>query len=242
LDIAVKRTSAASIVFPPPSSTVWPVPSAPVDAVFNLMERWVTSYGYVAIFLIMAAESACIPFPSEVTMLVGGWYAAQGRLEFLVVGAAGVLGNVVGSLLAYAVGRTSGRTLVDRYGRYLLIQRHDVDRAEMWWRRYGEAATFFGRLIPVVRTFISLPAGLAGMPLRKFTLYSVLGIIPWVFGLAWLGELVQSNWARLAGYFSLPTLVIIVALIAAAALWYVKRKRAHSAGSAEKARLASGNE
>ncbi|MGH3117703.1 MAG: DedA family protein, partial [Gaiellales bacterium] len=148
-----------------------------MEAIVELMERWVVEYGYLAIFLLMLAESACIPFPSEVTMLVGGWYAADGSLEFFWAGAAGVMGNLVGSWIAYGVGRTGGRELLDRYGRYVFIRRHDIDKAEIWWERYGDAATFFSRLLPVIRTFISLPAGIARMPFGKFTLYTFLGVI-----------------------------------------------------------------
>jgi membrane protein DedA with SNARE-associated domain len=189
------------------------------------MESWITDYGYAAVFLLMLAESACIPFPSEVTMLVGGWYAAEGRLDFFLVGVAGVLGNLVGSWIAYAVGRSTGRELLDRYGRYVLIRSHDIDKAERWWDRYGEAATFFSRLLPVVRTFISLPAGLARMPFGKFTIYTFLGVIPWTYALTWVGVLVKDNWERVAHFFDLPTYLIAGALAAGAIAWYLRRRR-----------------
>jgi membrane protein DedA with SNARE-associated domain len=189
------------------------------------MESWITDYGYAAVFLLMLAESACIPFPSEVTMLVGGWYAAEGRLDFFLVGVAGVLGNLVGSWIAYAVGRSTGRELLDRYGRYVLIRSHDIDKAERWWDRYGEAATFFSRLLPVVRTFISLPAGLARMPFGKFTIYTFLGVIPWTYALTWVGVLVKDNWERVAHFFDLPTYLIAGALAAAAIAWYLRRRK-----------------
>ena len=197
----------------------------PVEAIAGLMERWVVDYGYVAIFLLMLAESACIPFPSEVTMLVGGWYASDGRLDFMAVGAAGVLGNLVGSWAAYALGRWKGRELLDRYGRYVLIRSHDIDRAESWWADHGEAATFFSRLLPVIRTFISLPAGIARMPFGKFTIYTFLGVIPWTFALAYAGVLVGDNWERVLSYFDIPTLVIGGALVVAALLFYLRRKQ-----------------
>jgi membrane protein DedA with SNARE-associated domain len=189
------------------------------------MESWITDYGYAAVFLLMLAESACIPFPSEVTMLVGGWYAAEGRLDFFLVGVAGVLGNLVGSWIAYALGRSTGRELLDRYGRYVLIRSHDIDKAERWWDRYGEAATFFSRLLPVVRTFISLPAGLARMPFGKFTIYTFLGVIPWTYALTWAGVLVKDHWERAAHLFDVPTYLIAGGLVAAAVVWYVRRRR-----------------
>ena len=196
-----------------------------MDLVIRLMEGWVTDYGYLATFLLMVAESACIPFPSEVTMMVGGLYAASGRLDFFLVGLAGVVGNVVGSWIAYAVGRSTGRELLDRYGKYVLIRSHDIDRAEVWWERHGEAATFLSRLLPVVRTFISLPAGIAGMHLGKFTLYTVLGVIPWTYALTYLGVVFGDNYERALSYFNWPTIVIGLALVAAAAAWVIKRKR-----------------
>ena len=189
------------------------------------MERWVTDFGYLAIFLLMLAESACIPFPSEVTMLVGGWYTADGTLNFFWVGTAGVLGNLVGSWLAYWGGRVFGRELLDRYGKYVLIRSHDVDKAEIWWEKHGEAATFFSRLLPVIRTFISVPAGIARMPFGKFTLYTFLGCIPWTFALTYVGVLVEDNWEKVLGYFDVPTLAIALLLVAVALGWYIRRRK-----------------
>jgi membrane protein DedA with SNARE-associated domain len=197
-----------------------------LDSLIQLMEEWVTDYGYVAIFLLMLAESACIPFPSEVTMLVGGWYAATGTLDFFWVGVAGVAGNVVGSWVAYAVGRKMGRGVLDRYGKYVLIKSHDIDRAEIWWAKHGDAATFFSRLLPVIRTFISLPAGIAKMPFGKFTLYTFLGVVPWTFALAWLGVVVEDNWESALNYFDIPTLIIGVSLVVIAGAWWWQRRKA----------------
>ena len=200
-----------------------------MEALVELMERWVVDYGYLAIFLLMLAESACIPFPSEVTMLVGGWYAADGTLNFWAVGAAGVFGNLVGSWIAYFVGRTLGREVLDKYGKYVLIRSHDIDKAEVWWERYGDAATFFSRLLPVIRTFISLPAGIARMPFWKFTIYTFLGCIPWTYALTYVGVLVEDNWHRVLEYFNLPTLIIGLAVVAAAGAWYLKRRKERTA-------------
>lgn len=195
-----------------------------IQPVIDFMEHFIADYGYLAVFVLMLAESACIPFPSEVTMLVGGWYSAEGTLDFFWVGVAGVLGNLVGSWIAYAIGRATGRSLLDRYGRYILIRSHDIDRAEVWWAKHGEAATFFSRLLPVIRTFISLPAGIAKMPLGKFSLYTFLGVIPWTFALAWAGVVVKDNWEKVVGYFDLPTLLIGGALLVAAGVWYLRRR------------------
>jgi membrane protein DedA with SNARE-associated domain len=202
-----------------------------VEPIINLMEDWVVEYGYLAIFLLMLAESACIPFPSEVTMLVGGWYAASGDLNFFWVGTWGVLGNLVGSLVAYGVGRTTGRGLLDRFGKYIMIRSHDIDRAEVWWEKYGEAATFFSRLLPVIRTFISLPAGIARMPLGKFAVYTFLGVIPWTFALTWLGVVVEENWEDVLNYFDVPTLIIAALLVVGAGFWYLRRRRQRKAAA-----------
>jgi membrane protein DedA with SNARE-associated domain len=195
------------------------------------MEEWVTNYGYVAVFLLMLAESACIPFPSEVTMLVGGWYAEKGVLNFWWVGVAGVFGNLVGSWVAYAVGYKTGRDLLDRYGKYVLIRSHDVDKAEVWWEKHGEAATFFSRLLPVIRTFISLPAGMARMSFGKFTLYTFLGVIPWTFALTYLGYVVGDRWEQVLNYFDIPTLIIGGALVLIAVVWYLRRRKARKAAT-----------
>lgn len=200
-----------------------------IEPVIELMEHWVEDYGYPAIFVLMLLESALVPFPSEVTMLAGGFYAAEGSLDLFWVGAAGVMGNMVGSWIAYALGRKTGRALLDRYGRYVLIRRHDIDRAEVWWDKHGEAATFFSRLLPVIRTFISLPAGIAKMPLGKFSIYTFLGVVPWTYGLAYLGVVLGENWERVLGYFDLPTLLIAGTLVVVVGLWYLRRRKQQKA-------------
>jgi membrane protein DedA with SNARE-associated domain len=205
---------------PPPR-----IASPAVDALIDQMERWVTDYGYAAIFLLMLAESACIPFPSEVTMLVAGWYSAEGQLDFFWAATWGVLGNLVGSWIAYGVGRRAGRGFLDRYGKYVLIKSHDIDRAEVWWDKHGEAATFFSRLLPVIRTFISLPAGIARMPFGKFTIYTFLGVIPWTFALTWAGVIVQDNWHEVAEAFNWPVAIILTLLVGGALYWYLRRRK-----------------
>jgi membrane protein DedA with SNARE-associated domain len=205
-----------------------------MNSLLAVMEQWVTAHGYTAIFLLMLAESACIPFPSEVTMLAGGWYAAEGHLDFVWVCVAGVAGNLVGSWIAYAVGRRTGRALLDRYGKYVLIRSHDIDRAEEWWDRRGDAATLISRLLPVIRTFISLPAGIAQMPFGKFTLFTFLGVVPWTVGLAWIGYAVGASWEHVAHFFDLPTYLIAAALVLAAAQWYRRKRRRRRTAAPER--------
>jgi membrane protein DedA with SNARE-associated domain len=186
-------------------------------------------YGYVAIFVLMVLESACIPIPSEVTMLFGGALASPGfaapghELDLVVVALVGTLGNLVGSWLAYGIGAAGGRPLVDRFGRYLLILPHEVDRAHEWFERRGELTVFVSRLLPVIRTFISLPAGVARMPFWRFTIYTVLGCLPWTFALAWLGYLLGENWPKVEEFLQ-PVAWGIVVVLAIGLVWYVARR------------------
>jgi membrane protein DedA with SNARE-associated domain len=166
------------------------------DAVTTVL----TDHGYTAIFVLMVLESACIPIPSEVTMLFGGALTtaavvgAGNELSVPMVVLAGVLGNLVGSWLAYWAGLRGGRPLIDRFGRYLLIRPHEVDRAHAWFERRGDITVFVSRMLPVVRTFISLPAGVAAMPLKRFTIYTVLGCLPWCIALTLIGAALGSQW------------------------------------------------
>ena len=201
------------------------------------MEHFISSaiehYGYVAIFVLMVLESACIPIPSEVTMLFGGAAAnatfaeSLGNftpLNFVLVGLLGALGNLVGSWLAYWAGRVGGRPLIERWGKYIFLRPHELDRAEVWFRQHGEAAVFVSRLLPVVRTFISLPAGVAEMPLGRFTVYTFLGCLPWTFALAGVGYAVGENWTTVERYLR-PISIVIAVVLAVAFVWWLLRRR-----------------
>ena len=201
----------------------------------------VARYGYLAIFVLMVLESACVPIPSEVTMVFGGalvtatFLAPEQQLDLWLVTLAGAGGNLVGSWLAYWAGYAGGRPLIDRWGRYLLIRPHEVDRAHDWFERYGELAVFGGRLLPVVRTFISLPAGVVRMGFWRFTVYTALGVLPWCLFLAWLGYLLGERWEA-AERAIRPFAWAIAALIAVAAVWFVwHRVRTIRAEEAERA-------
>jgi membrane protein DedA with SNARE-associated domain len=203
-----------------------------VLALFNgFVTEEISHYGYAAIFVLMLLESACVPIPSEVTMLFGGALATAAfagtgyQLDLAGVIAAGVAGNLVGSLLAYWVGYAGGRRLAVRWGRFLLIRPHEIDRAHDWFERHGEAAVFFGRLLPVVRTFISLPAGVARMNLPRFSIYTLLGCIPWTAGLAWLGYGLGDRWDEVERVVRPFAWVIGALLIAGIALWVWRRWR-----------------
>ncbi len=191
------------------------------------MEHFITSWGYLAIFVLTVAEAACIPVPSEITLGLGGalasGYTLQGTVEhhplhlpYVIL--VGICGELVGSFLAYGVGRTGGRAIVDRFGKYLLLSHRDLDRAEAWFARRGEPTVLVGRVIPVVRAFISLPAGVAEMDPLRFGAYTVIGVAVWVAGLASLGYGLGSRWHTMVkgfgdvGYVAAGIAVVVLAL------------------------------
>ncbi len=195
----------------------------------------------------MLLESACVPIPSEVTMVFGGalitapFLAPDQQLDFWGVVIAGTVGNLVGSWLAYWAGAVGGRPLVDRWGRYLLIRPHEVDRAHEWFERYGEAAVFFGRLLPVIRTFISLPAGVVRMDVRRFTVFTVLGCLPWSVALTWLGYELGDRWETVERWFRPVGWAIVVAGVLAVAWFVWHRIRTIRAEEAARAGAAAGS-
>jgi membrane protein DedA with SNARE-associated domain len=195
------------------------------------VQTFIVNYGYLAIFALMLAESACIPVPSELTMLFGGALAggaiAGGHLNLALVVTAGVAGNVAGSYLAWGIGWSGGRAAWRRWGRYLLLRESDIDRAERWFNRHGAKSVFFARLVPVIRTFISLPAGFARMPPARFGIYTLAGCVPWTLGLGWAGYAVGANWQSVAHDFRGPTyaLAAIFGAIVVTALAIVARRR-----------------
>ena len=193
-----------------------------ISLVTTFIINTISSWGYFGVGALMAIESACIPLPSEIIMPFAGFLVAQGKFTLLGVTLAGALGCVVGSIIAYAVGAYAGRGFIEKYGKYVLISRHDMAIADDFFNKYGSAAIFFSRLLPVIRTFISLPAGIAKMNFSKFVVYSFLGSVPWSFGLAYLGKKLGDNWDTLGVYFHKFDFAIgIVILIGV--VWYVRR-------------------
>jgi membrane protein DedA with SNARE-associated domain len=190
------------------------------------------------VFILMLAESACIPVPSELTMLFAGALSAAAvagaHLNLVFAITAGVAGNVAGSYLAWGIGVYGGRAAWHRWGRYILLRDDDIDRAERWFGRHGAKAVFFGRLLPVVRTFISLPAGLARMPAGRFGIYTVLGCIPWTAALAWTGYLVGTNWGSVVSALHGPSYALAALcglLVIFAIVMLLRRRRRERAGS-----------
>ena len=172
-----------------------PVPFASVtDWLVTFATDVVSELGVWGVFVLMTLESACIPIPSEATMLFAGFGVSEGDHTLLAITVAGVAGNVVGSWIAYAVGYFGRAELLERHGAKLHIKPSHLEWADRWFERYGDAAVFFSRILPVIRTFISLPAGVARMPFWRFTFLTVVGCIPWVFALGLIGREVGDKW------------------------------------------------
>jgi len=186
----------------------------------NLIVSVINSTGYPGIVMLMAIESACIPLPSEVIMPFSGYLVLTGRFKLLWAAIAGALGCNLGSAVAYYVGARGGRPLAEKYGRYLLVSRQDLDRADRWFARYGDGTVFFARLLPVVRTFIALPAGVARMNFLRFNVYTFVGSLPWCLVLAYAGLRLGARWMVLRDYFHRFDAVIGV-LVGAAVVWFV---------------------
>ena len=203
------------------------------------MQHFIATYGYLAIFLLMVAESACIPVPSELVMPLGGALAAGAvaghQLSLALVIVAGVAGNVVGSYVAWAVGRWGGQPALRRWGGRVWLSEHHLEVASRWFDRYGPRAVLIGRLLPVVRTFISLPAGIAGMRPLRFGVYTTIGCIPWTAALAAAGYAVGASWQQIPNTFHAVTYVVaaIVVIALAIGVWIfiVRSRRAGHTGA-----------
>lgn len=183
--------------------------------------------GYVGIFALMGAESALIPIPSEITMTFAGYLASVGKFNVYGVILTGAFANLVGSWLAYWLGFWGEKTvvlnLIKKYGKYMLISEHEFERSEEWYRKYGEAITFFSRVLPVIRTFISLPAGIAKMNFWRFTVFTFLGSLIWSALLTYIGYVMGKNWNSLHPYYQKFEYLIIFAG-AAAVIFYIVHK------------------
>ena len=209
-----------------------------IEAFFlDLITQVYQAIGWPGVVFLMAVESAAIPFPSELIMPLAGWLLiqAKGGSQWLVLlaGFYGALGNLLGSWLAYWISLKGGRPVLLKWGKYVLITRDEIDRAEVWFEKYGEWAVFFSRLLPVVRTFISVPAGLARMNIWKFSLYTFTGSFLWSLGLAYGGYLMGENWEVLRSAMR-PFDIPIVVVIALAGAWFlvhrIKAIRAQNRG------------
>src|SRR3954453_4196859 len=210
----------------------------PLLAVFpDTVQRLVADNGYLAVFLLMLLGSICIPIPSEVVMAFAGALCAP-AFAASVLGAPdaalsvtwvviwGIAGSMAGSWLAYALGAWGGRPAIDRWGHFLLLPPHGGARAHAWFERRGEAVVFLGRVLPLIRAFVSLPAGVARMDIRRFTIFTLLGVIPWCVGLALAGKALGAQWHTLEKYFAPVGAVAALTLVALIAWWIWKRRSA----------------
>lgn len=182
----------------------------------------ISSWGYGGVIITMAIESACIPLPSEIIMPFAGYLVSVGRFSLFTVSFWGAIGNLLGSWIAYGVGYYGGKPFLDKYGKYILMHKDDIDLADKWFSKYGQRAVFFGRLLPVIRTFISLPAGIVRMNFWKFSLFSFAGSLPFSFFLAYLGFKLGGQWQDLKIYFHKADLLIGILLVVGIA-WFIKR-------------------
>jgi len=191
--------------------------------IVNHIAQWIISVERVAGFwgvgFLMAIESACIPLPSEVIMPFAGYMVSLGTMSLWEVTIAGAAGCVVGSIVAYYAGMLGGRPFAEKYGRFILLNPHDLEIADGLFKKYGEIITFVSRLLPIVRTFIAFPAGMARMNIWRFCLYTFVGSLPWCYFLAWLGKKLGDNWPSLESRFHQIHLVIGVLFVLGAAFW-----------------------
>jgi len=185
-----------------------------LGVLFLFIKSVIAAGGYGGVAFLMAIESACIPLPSELIMPFAGYLVNEGTLKLLWVATAGAIGCNFGSLIAYEIGCYGGRPLVEKYGRWILLSRHELEWADRFFNRWGYLAVFVGRLLPVIRTFIALPAGIARMPRVRFHLYTFLGSWPWCLALAYAGMKLGENWRQLGKYFHKFDVVILTVLIA----------------------------
>jgi len=211
-----------------------------MEAILGAIGNWITNSistaGYPAVFFLMMVESALIPIPSEITMPFAGFLVGLGKLNFWLVVVLGGLGNLTGSLAAYALGywgqETVVRKLVKKYGKYLLITYEEVEQAERWFRNHGELIAFGSRLLPVVRTFISLPAGISQMNVLRFSAYTLAGSLIWSAFLTYIGKILGDNWNILEVYFKkFDVLIVGVGIVTVVGYVYYKIKKIKKASS-----------
>ena len=203
-----------------------------VEPIIEVATDFIGSAGELGVFLLMVLESACIPVPSEAIMLFAGFSVSEGEMTLFGIVAAGVLGNLVGSWIAYAIGYYGRLDLLER-NKLIHISPKHLKWADDWFARYGAATVFFSRMLPIIRTFISLPAGVAKMPFWRFSAYTLLGSIPWVLMLAIVGEKVGDNWEDWRHKLGYLDYVVLAAIVVGVGYWLLKRRRGSGPGADE---------
>lgn len=188
-----------------------------IDNILSYLSQFIlwmiNGYGYAGILLAMAIESACIPLPSEIIMTFAGFLVSEGRFTLFGVTLAGAFGNLAGSWIAYLLGRFGGRAFLEKYGKYFFVSHVELAKADKWFLKYGDITVFVTRMLPLIRTFISLPAGISKMNFFKFSVYSFIGSIPWCFGLAYIGKILGAHWRELGPYFHRFDFIVVFGLI-----------------------------
>lgn len=193
-----------------------------IEFISGIIVATISMLGYSGIVLLMAIESACVPLPSEIIMPFSGYLVSTGQMNLWLVGIAGAVGCVLGSLVAYWIGSKGGRPLIEKYGRYLLVSPHDLDLADRWFASHGEIIVFVSRLLPAIRTFIAFPAGVARMNLKRFVIYTFAGSLPWCLGLAYIGQKLGEKWNQddtLKTWFHRFDFVIGIVVVLLAGWW-----------------------
>lgn len=165
-----------------------------IEFLSGIIVATISTLGYGGVVLLMAIESACIPLPSEIIMPFSGYLVSTGQMNLWLIGIAGAVGCVLGSMVAYWAGMYGGRPFIEKYGRYILVSRHDLDMADRWFASHGEIIVFVSRLLPAIRTFIAFPAGVARMNIKRFIVYTFAGSLPWCLGLAYVGQKLGEKW------------------------------------------------
>ena len=199
-----------------------------ISSLTNFIIGIISSSGYFGIFLLMVAESALIPIPSEIIMPFSGYLASTGKFNPILVVIAGSIGNLVGSLIAYFVGLRLGREFILRYGKYVLLRKSHLELTESYFKKYGNRSTFISRLLPAVRTYISLPAGVARMDLKKFAGYTLLGSIVWNAMLTYVGITLGQEWSKIRHYSHYIDAIVVLVVIIAIVLFFRRRKNFQS--------------
>lgn len=184
-----------------------------VEFISNIAIHLIENLGYWGVFIGMTLESACIPLPSEVIMPFAGFVVYEGKMSLLGITIVGALGNLFGSLIAYFVGLKGGRPFLEKYGKYIFITHKNLETADRWFDKYGHEAVLISRVLPGIRTFISLPAGITHMDLKKFITYTFIGSLPWCFVLGYIGVQLGPRWDTIKGYFHILDIIVILGIV-----------------------------
>lgn len=196
-----------------------------IEWAIELIKQLIQFGGYGGIFILMALESMCLPIPSEIVLPFGGWLAFDGQMDWILVSLVGTAGCIAGSALAYWVGMKGGRAFVCRYGKYVLLNEGHLDATERWFEKYGMLMIFLTRLVPIVRTFISLPAGMARVDFKKFIILTAIGSAIWCSALAYIGYALGPHWRAIEVWFRQADILIVVFLAALLVCWIFRRRK-----------------